>query len=820
MGKKVISYEPSATAREFHSSPKDIRGIRGPVGCLDGETEVMTPVGWKKIREWRGGEILLWSPDGVGYFGRPRKHIVAPCEEMLRFDCGKHMEMRLTPNHRVPLYGWDGRFVVKSAEEVSRHPSKHLIPATWEMASGSSEMSDDEIRLWVATCADGNCPKAGKQCVFAFRRARKIYRLKEILGRLGIEYRVHVTHRSDGSDETKVTISRAGFPKHFDWRVTGFSSHQLDVFVEELKYWDGLADSGYDRYDTTDKGDADIVQFACHAIGRNATISVREDRRNSRWSKNYSVHIAKKESPKNKVALRCDSFKSEWVKTSDGRQYCFETETGFFIARYNGHVFVTGNSGKSVACCFDMFLRSMEQEPCGDGVVRNRWLVLRNTLPELKDTTIKTWLHWFPMTEMNWTPPYHGVLRVPHLRNPKTLVEIELIFMGCDQPDFEEKLKSLEITGCWGNEACQIRWGVLNEAYKRCGRYPAKEKGRSFRSWGLVMDTNSPDDSNWWYKFECVKRYPEMAFFVQPPALVRREEAGRVWYEPNRGQDPADPRPAENIENLNEGFDYYLKQIVGTDEDVIRRLLLNQFGTVVAGRPIYPEWRDSVHFSTEELKPDFGLPIVLGQDFGRTPATVIGQMTVGGQIRILDEVVSDGMGITQFTQEVLRPLLVAKYGLLTGSRVICFADPAGGRADQVDEATCIQRMCQNGVYTVPCPGLPTNSFVARRECVSDLLRSRRDGKPALVLSSRCEFLRRGFNGGYCYRKMRGTNGGDDRYSEEADKNEYSHPHDALQYLCYGALHGGEDLRSPVGVGVNGSGSWYADDIPDLGGFGV
>ena len=49
-------------------------------------------------------------------------------------------------------------------------------------------------------------------------------------------------------------------------------------------------------------------------------------------------------------------------------------------------------SGKSVACCFDIWRRSMAQVPCNDGVVRNRWLVLRNTLPELDDTTIPTLL--------------------------------------------------------------------------------------------------------------------------------------------------------------------------------------------------------------------------------------------------------------------------------------------------------------------------------------------------------------------------------------------------------------------------------------------
>lgn len=478
-------------------------------------------------------------------------------------------------------------------------------------------------------------------------------------------------------------------------------------------------------------------------------------------------------------------------------------------------------SGKSVTCCWDIILRSMKQVPCKDGVIRNRWLVLRNTLPELKDTTIKTWLHWFPTTEMNWTPPYHGKLVLPHFQNPKMMVEIELIFMGCDQPDFEEKLKSLEITGCWGNEACQIKWSVLNEAYKRCGRYPSKEKDREFKSWGLIMDTNSPDDSNWWYKFECIKQYEQMAFFVQPAALIRYEKGGKVWYEPNKGQDPADPRPAENVENLNEGFQYYLKQIVGTDEDIIKRLLLNQFGTTVDGKPIYPEWRDNVHFSRTEIQPNFGLPFIIGTDFGRTPASVIGQMLPSGRLVILNEFVSENMGITQFAQEILKPALINHYHFLQGARIINFGDPAGSRADQVDDVTCIQKLNQNGIYSVPCP-LPSNSFITRRECVADFLRTRIDDKAGLLVDPKCQMLRKGFNGGYCFRKLRGTNGGDDRYSEEADKNEYSHVHDALQYLCYGALHGNENVSSPIGsFDSSWSSQFYGTDSSlDLGAYGV
>jgi hypothetical protein len=476
-------------------------------------------------------------------------------------------------------------------------------------------------------------------------------------------------------------------------------------------------------------------------------------------------------------------------------------------------------SGKSVACCMEIFLASMRQFPCSDGVVRNKWIVLRNTYQELKETTIRTWMAWFPETQMHYSPPLSGRLVMPHIDGSGRRVEIELLFWGMDQPDAEDSLKSLEITGVWANEASQMKWSRLMAAYERCGRYPSKEGGKSFLSHGMIMDTNSPDDSNWWYKLAEIKKPEAVAFFNQPAALIRKEDAatGTVWYEPNRGQVKGIPA-AENVEHLNEGWDYYLKQTIDGNEDRIKRLLLNQYGTTMEGKPVYPEYNDSVCFSKTDFAPEFGLPILLGTDFGRTPAVAIGQLRMNGQIRVFEELPGNDMGITQFTQEILKPVLINRYRMYGGTRIINFGDPAGADPGQVDEMSCIQKMNELGIYTMPCP-VRKNSFLLRRECVSDLLRARRDGDAALLLSPRCTMLRKGFNGGYHYRKVTARSSQDELYTNEPEKNEFSHIHDALQYLCYGALHSNEDFRNPFGQAMQGSMEQVSGGL-SLGGYGV
>ena len=48
-------------------------------------------------------------------------------------------------------------------------------------------------------------------------------------------------------------------------------------------------------------------------------------------------------------------------------------------------------SGKSVTCCMEIMRKAVNQAPNSAGVRRTRWAVIRNTNPQLKTTTIKTW---------------------------------------------------------------------------------------------------------------------------------------------------------------------------------------------------------------------------------------------------------------------------------------------------------------------------------------------------------------------------------------------------------------------------------------------
>src|SRR5262245_44741544 len=101
-------------------------------------------------------------------------------------------------------------------------------------------------------------------------------------------------------------------------------------------------------------------------------------------------------------------------------------------------------SGKSTACAFTPWRHLIESEPGVDGVRRARWAVVRNTYPELKTTTIKTWLQWFPREVGRWQdqgPPTHHIQAGGF--------DLEVMFLALDRPEDVAKVLSLELTGAW-----------------------------------------------------------------------------------------------------------------------------------------------------------------------------------------------------------------------------------------------------------------------------------------------------------------------------------------------------------------------------------
>lgn len=439
-------------------------------------------------------------------------------------------------------------------------------------------------------------------------------------------------------------------------------------------------------------------------------------------------------------------------------------------------------SGKSSGCVMEGYLVTEAMPACLDGVRRSRGVIIRNTYGELKDTTVKTFLAWFPEAE---GPAYSCHLNRQDMSAVVRIgdVEMEVLVRALDRPDHVKKLLSMELTWAYINEAREVPKAVFDAVQSRLGRFPRRQDvttkqnpSGGFRS-ALWFDSNPCDTDHWMYRlFEEEK--PELK--IQLEDGTTRTVRYSLFKQPS-----GLAKNAENLTHLPAG--YYQQQMVGKDEDWINVNVRGQYGFVKEGKPVFPEYRDDAHCAPVTPMPH--LPIEIGMDFGLTPAAVLGQRPPGvGQLQIFDELVSSDMGAVSFAKELKR-LILEKY---PGREVHGWGDPAGEGRSQVDERTPFEVVQEAGL---PIDPAPTNDVRRRLEAVKGLLMRRTfTGAEAIIIDPRCKVLRKAMGGGYCRARVKVA--GEERFKDEPIKNEFSHVADALEYLCVG---GGDDDRAIQGA---------------------
>jgi len=417
-------------------------------------------------------------------------------------------------------------------------------------------------------------------------------------------------------------------------------------------------------------------------------------------------------------------------------------------------------SGKSVACIMDMLAKAMQQQPY-NGVRKSRFALIRNSYPELRTTTLATFTDWLPMAKINMQPPISAKLSLPNVGDG-TALEAEFLFLALDRPEDSKKLLSLELTGAFLNESREIALEVLEVLTGRVGRYPSKREGGCTWS-GIILDSNPPSTDSWIYRLFEEEKVEGYELFKQPGGLIHKEDG---TYAPN----PL----AENIDNLPGGFEYYQRQIPGKQTNWIKSYVLGEYSDVLDGKAIYPQFNDDLHVN--ECKPVNGLPVYIGLDFGLNPSATFVQLSPRGTLMVLDEITVDGMGIKQFAEGLMLPLLKTKYRDC-GWEI--YGDPAGVARSPTDEKTVFDELKLLGLYASPTE---SNAPQARWEAVRYWLNRMTDGRPAFQLDPSCKMLRKGFLGGYRFKRLKVSG---ERYADKADKNEYSHIHDSLQYALQG-----------------------------------
>lgn len=427
-------------------------------------------------------------------------------------------------------------------------------------------------------------------------------------------------------------------------------------------------------------------------------------------------------------------------------------------------------SGKTTACLFELLRRACEQEPAPDGIRYTRMAIVRQTLKQLKDTVLKDIMQWL-----------EGL--VTYKVSDSTIyiefgdIKSEWLLLPLDNPEDQRRLLSSQITMAWMSEAIEMDPTLIPALSGRCGRYPSAAMGGA-TFFGIIADTNMPSEGSEWHRLMSLETPPDWHVFIQPGGM--EEDAENLeWLT----QTPATLKlPPDDPVRRAQGRKYYERLVANSHPDWVRRYVHAQYGNDPSGSAVFRESFKANFHAFEEVLPVNGHPIIVGQDFGRNPCAIIGQLDHKGRLLILEEIATEDLGLELHIQQYLRPILFSERYM--GKPIYVIGDPAGNQRSTTYEETSFDVLKRNGLMAFPAP---TNDIDKRLRAVEAFLLSQRDGGPGFLIDkTKCPKLTLALNGMYRYARSK-SNG---QLKALPDKNHpWSDLADALQYVCL-AAHGG------------------------------
>lgn len=420
-------------------------------------------------------------------------------------------------------------------------------------------------------------------------------------------------------------------------------------------------------------------------------------------------------------------------------------------------------SGKSSGMVMELLKRASEQAPDPkDGIRRTRGVIVRNTLPQLKSTSLKT-VRELLGPIIDWRPSENTIF----IKYGD--IEAEWILMPLDTADNVQRLLSLDLTYGWLSELRELPPRILLDVLSRCGRYPSMMHGGP--SWyGVIGETNSFDEDSEWNK---ILEEGELDGKPLP-------KTWGYWVQPG-GREPT----AENRENLVPG--YYEDLIESNSPSWVEQYIDNIIAPSLSGEAVFrSSFRRGFHVARQPLQTIPGTMIVIGMDFGRHPAAVFTQMDPRGRLAVLAEAVGDNMGVEQFVNTLVRPVLARPDFQRLPVGVV--GDPSGIARSQIGEESVFQALKRLGFAAQQAQ---TNAIDPRLRAVERWFLQQREGGPAILISPECETLVKALASKYRYAKKK-----DGEFQPNPDKTHpWSDIADAFQYAVLG--HSGNILARLV-----------------------
>lgn len=322
-------------------------------GCLSADTEILTREGWRQYTDlYCGLEVIAWNSDTEELTLEPiDKLTIAPYTgDMVKFQNDNTSQL-LTPNHRVykkhtqtfqscgvKARWFDEQWNVEEAADINRWQPIKLPVAGYHNGPGIGGVAYAELLGWVFTEGGFDNQWNGIRITQSSVNSDKVEIIERCIAANEIPAK-HYTRERQGSNKTYIehTWFISGKPalrirdslpdKHPTWSLLwSMSLEEKRAFFNSSMLGDGSGMAFFQKDDV----DREWFQALAHCIGMQGRDNPRK------------LCVSLHDNPTTELQIRHLKDSKEHY---EGKVWCISVQSGAFIARRNGRVFITGNSG-------------------------------------------------------------------------------------------------------------------------------------------------------------------------------------------------------------------------------------------------------------------------------------------------------------------------------------------------------------------------------------------------------------------------------------------------------------------------------------------
>lgn len=320
--------------------------------CLKLNTEVLTPQGWRFIKDMKVGDDIYGFKEGELRDEKVLKTIRKPFEGSLHTIHNSRNSIVATPDHEL-IYNKYGKWDKMMVKDFKRNGWIRFPNSANYVTEGNRQIFTDLDRLKIAIQADGckikNKRKNGEvvergsnggfNYSVGLYKQRKIDRFESLLESVGIKY--SKTPHRDGF-HFSFHLEYMSDYKSFSWvDFSNVDKKYAEQFIEEVLEWDGSRVNDNLCYVSTRKDNIDVVQRLAILAGYRTHIGVRPDNRKDTFKTTYKLSFFRKDLP----FATASSFKNTINEPTKEDVVCVTVPSGGIIVRQGeySNPFIIGN---------------------------------------------------------------------------------------------------------------------------------------------------------------------------------------------------------------------------------------------------------------------------------------------------------------------------------------------------------------------------------------------------------------------------------------------------------------------------------------------